>query len=227
MIEWAQQGREILAQQINMSPRDRAYMEAQIRAVELAAEMPVVIKRFNPEAQAGLKEVGHKFVWAIEAKPLAQLIDEGVIPGNYVNSSANLRSVVPVAREVAINTDQVVLPKSNNLSLDDQLGEVEKYVQGLRRKNLKRGSLDTVNFNLTNASVHVQLDRAYEAQTGKPLYAPRSGEYGLWVRTIDIADPGYVAYVGRDADDPGLSVDDWFAGDGDGLIWASPVAEPK
>lgn len=214
------------------------------------AEVQPVAGGFTLEAKAGLKEIGHKFIWAIQAKSLYQLIDDGVISGECVIPASNLKAFVPVAREVAVNPNRLLLPGTCNLSLDDMLEETEKYARRLRKINLKHGSLDTVDFKLTNAVVYFQLDRAYHQKNRQPLYIPLFDREALVIRAIDeINQPGYTAFVGRKRDTSLLFV----LGEGKlsqlciggftkqssrmslyGCIhpgseemWAAPVAQPK
>lgn len=203
---------------------------------------------FTPEAKAGLKEIGYKFIWVVQAESLDHLIANGVISEECVISSSSLRAFVPVAREVAVDPNHLVLPNSCNLSLDDMLEETAKYAQRLRKINLKHGSLETVDFNLTNASVYVQLDQAHQ-QTKKHLlyYAERCLD-ALVIRTIDEIDkPGHTAAVGRrnyhflGVERGQLNILGWprdtkpsqrpsiygCLHPGIEDIWAAPVAQPK
>ncbi len=200
----------------------------------LDTEQLVEVRSFQPDQLKGLKEVGWNF--SMESLPVSvgQLYsDEATKPlFGYVSESQQMRAVVPVAREVVINPNlnsdsrqAVFLPGSGNLSFDDQQEKLDSYVRQLRKKNLKKGTLDGVDFAMDHASVYAQFDFKSQRDFGRKLIV------GGWARTIDetYVDPEFgplLADVGRGLTDDRLLVGDWHARLGVPFVGVLPVASP-
>ncbi|TSC88092.1 MAG: hypothetical protein G01um10147_323 [Microgenomates group bacterium Gr01-1014_7] len=196
-----------------------------------APEQLVEVRRLHPDQRKGLVEAGFNFSMDALAVSVGELYADNTLRPlfGYVNDSEQMRAVVPVAREVAVNPDlnpdrrqAVFLPGSFNLSFDDQQGELDKFVQKLRKSNLKTGTLEGVDFAMDHASVLVQLD--FESQRrGRKLI------FGGWGRSIDetSVDPEFgphLADVGRYFTDLQLHVPVLKARDGHPSVGIVPVA---
>lgn len=179
-----------------------------------APEQLVEARKFHPDQLTGLKEVGITFSMEAQSVSVGQLWeDEATKPlFGHVTSSQQMRDIVPVARDVAVNSQQIFVPGGENLSFDDQRQHNEDYVRGLRKRNLKNGgTLDGVEFGMDHASVLAQLDFEHQKRfNGKKLVV---GGFG---RTIDetSVDPEFgphLAGVGRDFRGHRLYVPAWGA----------------
>lgn len=186
------------------------------------------VRSFYPEQLQGLKEV--RFTFFMEALPLSieELYSDSATKPffGHVNPTEQMRGIVPVGREVAVNPEELFVPGSENLSFEDQIVEAEKYVNVLRRK-LKKGTLDGVNFGVDHASVHAQLDFEYQKRRDRKLII---GE--RFTRTIDVttADYGFagpaLALVGRWFTYDSLNIFDFYAHLGRPNIGLILVATP-
>ncbi len=242
----AERIQEILARQMQMAKEAEPTQESRRRLrglkdlVERVArseargwltqtEQLIEVRRFHPDQLAGLKEI--KWTFNMEALPVSvgQLLeDESIAPlFGFVNSSQQMRDVVPVARDVAVNPSELFILGSENLSFDDQCQINEGYVTGLRKRNLKTGTLDGIDFGLDHASVYAQFDFEHQKRfRGKKLFPA-----GKFARTIDetLVDPTFgpgLADVGRRFGGSRLDVDDWGARRGYPRVRGVSVATP-
>lgn len=193
-----------------------------------APEQLVEVRRLQPDQLAGLKEVGVSFSMGALPISIGQLWgDETTKPlFGYVNPSQAMRDVVPVAREVAVSPKQIFILGGENLSFDNQRQKNEDYVRQLRKKNLKTGTLDGVDFGMDHASIFAQLDFEHQRRfNGRKLIV------GGFARTIDETGVDLevgpdLAVVGRSFNDSGLDVVGWGARYGDPRVWLVSVATP-
>lgn len=185
-------------------------------------------RKFHPDQLAGLKEVGITFSMEAQSVSVSQLWeDEATRPlFGQVTSSQQMRDVVPIARDVAVDPKQIFVPGGANLSFDDQRQRNEDYVHQLRKQNLRTGTLDGVEFGMDHASILVQLDFGHQRRFhGKTLIVWGFG------RTIDetYVDPKFgpgLADVGRSFRDYPLKVGDWDARRGFPGVGLVSVATP-
>lgn len=177
----------------------------------IPVETPDNQRKLSPEQLQGLKSIGFTFVRDVQALSLDQLSRDSSVKHlfGYVTDIAELRNIVPVARQVAVNPKQVYVEGSENLGYDDQLEVRDRVVRKLLKTPLKRGTLEGVDFAPDKASVLVQLDFAYQvAFNGQKLFP------NYFVRSQDEYDhPGFgpdVAGVGRGVRGGRLGVSGWY-----------------
>lgn len=193
-----------------------------------APEQLVEVRRFHSDQLAGLKEVGVSF--SMEALP----VSIGYLYGDkttrplfgFVNPSQNMRDIVPVAREVAVSPEQIFIPGGENLPFEDQRQKNRDYGQQLKKKDLRTGTLDGVDFDIDHTSIYAQLDFAYQRRfNGRKLIV------GGFARTIDETSvdlefgPG-LAVVGRRFNGNLLGVRGWDARLGRPGVRVVSVATP-
>ncbi len=176
---------------------------------ERALNIPEVSEAMYMQTREALAKEGYTFVVDILPVSIGQLATDEKTSQRfgYVNSSENMRSIVPPRMEVAINPNNLRIKNSNSKSTDDQIRMLEKEEAVLTAK-LPQGIKDIISIRIQNASVLAQLDNQYQKETGKVLFTDWFG------RTNDQTVPGYVALVGRDVLTSGLGVDDWSRGSG-------------
>lgn len=153
-------------------------------------------------------------VFVIKPKSVAQLLAEKGQYFGYVINSRKMRDFVPEAMEVAIDTNQLAIPKSGDLSLDRHRAMVSEYERALKKETGLKG----IKAVMTHASVYSQLDIAYQEQNpGKVLFPD------FFARTIDKTVGSSVAFVGRFFPDDLLYVYNWHAVFGPPDVRAVPV----
>lgn len=162
------------------------------------------VRKFNPEQVAGLAEIGWTFQMEVLPLSVDQLLErpESRRLFGTVIPLGQTREVVPVARQVAIQAavaqngvfipDQVFIPGSANLSFDGQFEKAEDYARDLKKRNLKTGTLDGVDFGMDRTSVVAQLDLEHQRRIGRRLLV------GGFTSTIDEV---YVKCVNFDIDE--------------------------
>lgn len=196
--------------------------------MDVSVETPDNRRIFSPEQLQGLESIGFTFVTDVKALSLDQLSKDPSVKHffAYITDIAELRSIVPVARQIAVNPKQPYVEGSQDLGYDDQLEVADKVVRKLKSTRLKGGALEGVDFAPDRASVLSQLDFAYQARFDRrklyPDYFVRSqDEYGR-----PGLDPS-VAIVGRGGQGHRLSVSDWHRLAHDPRLGLSLVATPS
>lgn len=180
----------------------------------------------SPEQLRGLESISFTFVTGIRALSLDQLSKDPSAKDlfAYITDVTELRSIVPAARQVAVNPKQPFVEGSQGLGYDDQLDVADKAIRKLRRTNLKRGTLEGIDFAPDKASVLSQMDFAYQAGFGQKLYPD------YCVRSQDEYDqPGFgpsVTVVGRNDRGDRLDVFDWYRQGRNRCLGLSLVATP-
>lgn len=152
----------------------------------------IEVRRFYPEQVTGLKEIG--WIFQMEILPLSvnQLLEEPETRQLFgtVHPSGQVREVVPVARQVAVQAifhngifipEEAFIPGAANLSFYDQRQRAEEYVHNLRHRNLRYGTLDGIDFGMDRVSVVAQLDREHKRRFNRKLIV------GGFTSTIDEA----------------------------------------
>ncbi len=174
----------------------------------------------DPAIAEALKGVGYTFFHLIEPKSLETLKKEYPEHFNHVNSSQQLRGIIPEVIVAAVNPDQLFLPDGVNLPVDQQEAIVQVYGLELKTRDPR---LKAVKFEIPHVSTVVQLDLAWNAShRGKDLL-------NRFVRIIDKTGMDYTgdpyAFVGRNFSLQPLSVlDKSDERIGVPHIWVMPVA---
>src|SRR3989344_7072632 len=174
-----------------------------------------------------LKEQGYVFFLRIQPKSIGQLVNENPDDFGDVDLTDGQMSLVPEEAEVAVNPGRLFLPRSFNIPQGTQRSMIEEHGNGLK---VIGPALAGVTFEMSHASVYVQLALAYQEVAGKQLFAPN-----CFAHTVDENVYGHVffansfAYVGRQRgrSPDRLSITNWFNFILDGypfLIGAMPVA---
>lgn len=184
-------------------------------------------RRLSPEQLLGLESIGFTFVMDVRALSLDQLSQDPSVEHlfGYVTYIAELRNIVPVARQVAVNPKQPYVKGSESLGYDDQLEKRDEEVRKFRRTHLKRGTLEDIDFGPDRASVLSQLDFASQNRfSGQKLFPD------YFVRSQDEYDhPRFgprVARVGRCVRGNRLDVLVWHRRDCHPDLGLSLVATP-
>lgn len=195
--------------------------------IDVPAETLDTNRRFSPEQLQGLETVGFTFATDVQALSLDQLWEDSSTRQlfAYITDIPELRNIVPVARQVAVNPKQPYVEGSQGLRYDGQLEAADQVVRKLKNTHLQRGTLEGVDFAPDRASVLSQLDFEYQARfSGQKLYP------NYFVRSQDEYDhPGFgpcVTFVGRSGRGNQLDVHDWTRVDHAPHLRLSLVATP-
>lgn len=202
-------------------------MAERIQDVDMSAETPDHYRRFSPEQRQGLEAVGFTFAVNVQALSLDQLSQDPSARDlfAYITGIVELRSITPVARQVAVNPRSPYVLGSQGLSYDDQLELVEIEARKLRSTCLKVGTLEGVDFGPERASVLSQLDFEHQRRfKGTKLFPD------YFVRSNDEYDhPRFgplVPGVGRHRPGDPLAVLVWERGHRPPFLGLSFVATP-
>ena len=155
----------------------------------MGIENKIVARRFSPEQRQGLEAVGFTFCMKVQPLSIGQLYEDRELRScfGYVHGLLQIRSVVPIAREVVVNPKQLALPEAQT---------TEEFVRQLRERSLTGGTLEGVDFGMDCASVYAQLEFGYQRTFGRKLFSD------FFASTIDEIDSGtgssfLLALVGR------------------------------
>ena len=199
---------------------EQLYAAKELPNNQCPIEIPTVAEALYGQTRKALAKEGFTFIAAIEPVSIGQLVTDEATSQyfGYVNTSENMRAIVPPQMEVAINPKNLRNRDSNFKSTDTQIRMIQEEEAALKGK-LSQEVRDFISMRIQNASVLAQLDSKYHSKTRKVLFTNWFG------RTDDqTRSPGFVASVGRHAPAHHLFVDDWVRGYGGGLlIFAFPV----
>ena len=199
------------------APTTPVAVEAPAVKISETFEIPTVSKELYLKTREALKKEGYTFVVAIESLSIGHLASDPVISQrfSYVNSSEDMRSIVPQQIEVSINPKKLRIKNSNSKSTDIQIKMIKDEEAALKGK-LREGVRDIISMSMPNASVLSQLDSEYQKETGKVLFTDWFG------RADDQTVSGFVAVVGRFDPTSRLLVLDWVRASL-GIVFAVPV----
>lgn len=189
----------------------------------VALEIPSVSEEAYNKTRESLAKEGFTHVVTIKPVSMGELATDEATRNRFafVNSSENMRSIVPTEMEVAIDPKNVRIKNSNNKSTDTQIRMTQDDEVKLKGK-LPEEVRDLVSIPMPNASTASQADIDYQDKTGKPLYPD------FWVRTDDETVSGGVVVVGRRGPSRGLHVHGWGRDvGGDGVFAARMVVLPR
>lgn len=178
----------------------------------------------SDELKEALKREGITAVYSLTGETIADQKENGKkfwrITESGDNSVLAVRSLIgDVAIDPRPNT--FFLPKSNNLTLNQQLELTAEYSYKLQRKL----QTDAVEAILGQAPDYTALAFAHLDATDERLFGKN---YGFrYTRTQTPVGRSGVAVVGVFSADGGLDVNDWRRGDGSDSIWAVPLVVPK
>ena len=181
-------------------------------------EIPTVSEEVYNKTREALKSEGFTYVVSIEPTSIGQLATDEATTNRFgfVNSSENMRAIVPPQMEVAIDPKNVKIENSSFQSTDTQIRMTQDEEAKLKSK-LSQDIRGLVSMPMHDPSTLSQADFDYQDKTGKPLYLD------FFVRTDTETVPGSVACVGRYVPSSRLVVFDWARGDGDGYVFAARV----
>lgn len=181
-------------------------------------EIPTVSEKIYNKTREALAKEGFTHVVAIEPISTGQLATDEATRDRFgfVNSSENMRSVIPPQMEVAIDPKNVKIKNSNSKSTDAQI-EMTRDEEAKLKGKLPEDVRDLVSMPMHDPSTLSQADFDYQDKTRKPLYPD------FFVRTDTETVSGSVASVGRDGPSRRLDVGGWGRGDGDDNVFAARV----
>lgn len=183
-----------------------------------------VIKSFSKEEEEALKREGLKAIYTLTGETIQTQKDAGR-KFWYIAPSDGGRLLVLRSRfsQVAIDPrpDKFFLPKSNNISLDNQLEMIAEY----SRKLQKRLGIQTIEAIMGEAPDYTQLAFAHLDATSERLFGEKYDYNFTRTKTPTVGSD--VALVGDFNADYGLIVSGWHRGRGDDDVFASPLVVPK
>lgn len=178
-------------------------------------EAQIEIKRFSPEAREALDAKGFK-VYELTGQSIVSLKEQGEkFWSTWHRDYPDFESLTSRHSEVAINPKKLFIPRSNNKTLEEQLGAVARYSNGLQIKG--------VEAILGEVPDYTELAFAHLDKTGERLFG-KIYNYN-YTRTQTRVDSDVANVGGFDAGG-GLWVGRWHAGGRDGSIFAVPLVVP-
>ncbi len=184
----------------------------------VSLEIPTVSEELYNKTREALAELGFTFITSIGSVSIGQLATDEVTSKRlgYVNASEDMRSIVPPKIEVAIDPKHFRIDGSNYQPTDTQIRIIQEHEAVLKGK-LPEDVRDLISMLMPNASTLVQLDAAFQEQTGNVLFT------NWFARTDDKTVPGLVAGVGRRDPSHPLDVYDWSRDYGNVNVFAASV----
>lgn len=181
-------------------------------------ETPVEIKRFSKEQRKALKEQGF-VIYGLTGRSIKSLRDSGCkLWSDWHKSFRDFEALGSMRSEVAINPNELFLPKSNNKTLAQQEEMVEKFSQELGKK------VEDVEAIIGQAPDYIELAFKHLRATKKYLFG---AEYNYhFARTKTPTSSSDVARVGHFGANGGLFVHFWRADDGVEDMHAVPLVVP-
>lgn len=187
------------------------------------SETPAEVKRFDPESRKALTKEGHT-IYQIGGQSIAILRDAGrPFWSTWHKDYPDFEALTSRYSEVAINPnpDKFFLPKSNNVTTDEQLEMIAEYSRKLQRR-LKDQTFEAI---MGQAPDYVELAFSHLDATGDRLFGEKY-DYN-YARTQTPTVGTNVAYVGYFHADGGLDVRHWRRDRRDSGVFASPLVVPK
>lgn len=210
MIDTARYAERMLRERSNLSPEERADLEA---IVQKSASHDVFGDVSLVDASAEYREVrdvlsrkefgAYTTSIPLRALSLDQLVDDPQTKEylGFVNPSRLLREVVSPAIEVVVNAATIAPKETAGLSFKD----LEEWL-AIEEDRLQRqtGLGNRIGLPMHHAPSLVQFDTHYQrANSGRKLFPD------YWVRSIDPPGDRFVAIVGRRRPGYPLFVHDW------------------
>lgn len=183
-----------------------------------------VRRPLSSEEREALAKEGLTAVYSLTGETIADQREKGRKFWYVAESDNNsLVAVRSLQGDVAVDprSNKFFLPKSNNLTLDQQLEMVAEFSHKLQRR-LKTDSVEAI---LGQAPDYTELAFLHLDATGERLFGEKY-DYN-YTRTVTPTVGSHVAVVGRFDADRGLVVYRWGRDDGDGLVFAVPLVVPK
>lgn len=180
-------------------------------------ESPVETKRFSVEQREALEKQGF-VIYGLTEQSIKTLRNSGYkFWSTWHKDLPDFEALGSMQSEVAINPNELFLPKSNNKTLRQQEEMVEKFSQELGEK------IKGVKAIIGQAPDYVEFAFQHSDATGVYFFG---GKYDYnYARTRTPTVGSRVARVG-DFDDGGLVVSSWNAGDGSRYTHVAPLVVP-
>ena len=164
-------------------------MERRITPV-LTVEQSAEINKFIHEDMLLLKGLFYK-IYDVKHKSLAQMLAEDGHSGKEqhfgaVNPYKSLKDSMAIATQVAINPNQLYIPDSNLLTLDERVALIKKI-----NFSLIEEGIEGFKAIMPDVSTLSQLDLMYQEETGKKLIV------GLYACATTETVGSQVSSVGR------------------------------
>ncbi len=183
-----------------------------------AIESQSEVKKFSPEAREALEQKGFT-IYVLTGKSINIHKKEGkkfrstwVLDEN--DPFNDLRSVVS---EVAINTDQLFIPGSN----DKTLAEQEELVDNQSREL----GIDGVRTIIGEAPDYIDLAFSHFDSTGGHLFGEKESNNYTITKTPSVV--GLMATVGHFDPRTGLTIRDWHPDFGDSRVYIASLLVPS
>lgn len=182
-------------------------------------EAQVEIQRFSDEQREALEAKGYR-VYELTGQSIAGLKKQGhPFWSTWHKDYPGFESLTSRHSEVAINPKKLFIPRSNNKTLEEQLGAVARYSNGLQIKG--------VEAILGEVPDYTELAFAHLDKTGERLFGKIYNYNYTRTRTrTQTRVDSIVAGVGRFGADYGLVVDYWNADGRSDDIFAAPLVVP-
>ena len=181
--------------------------------------VPAEVRRFSDEVRTALEKGGYK-IHTLTGQSIASLRKTGrSFWTTWHKDNPQLEALTSMQSEVAVNPDQLFLPKSNNKTLPQQEKMISQFSQKLGKRILG------VEAIMGGAADYVDLAFAHLDATGDRLFS-KEHNYN-YARTNTPTAAGQVASVGFFDSAFGLSVGYWHGVHGRSDVFAAPLVVPK
>lgn len=182
------------------------------------AEVLAELLRFSDEAREVLPKEGYR-IYTLTGQSIRSEREAGrKFWSTWHRDYPDFEALMSMHSEVAINPEQLFIPKSNNKTLDQQLELITKFSKDLGKK------VKGVEAIMGEAPDYVELAFSHLEATGDRLFGEKYN-YN-YARTKTPVGAG-VARVGDFRAAYGLCVDHWDRGHGGSSVFASPLVVPK
>ena len=196
-------------------------LKARGKDIALPKEVTSIeVTRFSQEARTALEKDGYK-IHTLTGQSIASLREAGRdFWTTWHKDNLQFEVLVSMQSEVAVNPDQLFLPKSNDKTLPQQEKMIKAFSQKLGKK------IPGVEAIMGEAPDYVDLTFTHLDATGDRLFG-ENHNYN-YARTNTPTAVGQVAYVGSFFRSVGgLSVRDWPGAYGRARVFAAPLVVPK
>lgn len=212
------------AQALALASTLKAFKMDGFRDVPLPTPEQRVRRAFTEEEKKALAKEGITAVYPLTGETIADQREKGRKFWYIAESDNNsLVAVHSLRGDVAIDPrpNKFFLPKSNNLTLDQQMEMVAEFSHKLQRR-LKTDSVEAI---MGQAPDYTELAFSHLDATSERLFGEKY-DYN-YARTQTPTVGSSVARVGDFSVGDGLGVSSWRRGGGSGRVFAVPLVVPK
>ncbi len=212
------------AQAMALASTLKAFKMDGFKDVPLPTPETRIRRPFSSEEREVLAKEGLSAVYPLTGETIADQREKGRKFWYVAESDNNsLLAVRSLQGDVAVDPrpNKFFLPKSNNLTLDQQLEMVAEFSHKLQRK-LKTDSVEAI---LGQAPDYTELAFTHLDATSERLFGEKY-DYN-YTRTVTPTVGRDVAGVGDFSADDGLDVHFWNRDDGDDHVFAVPLVVAK